>query len=328
MPSPRPRPSFDELPLDKSGPPGNAWGLYGDDDVLGALNLLTPEVIAQAARENIQTGQRVALDWQLNKPSRPSFDRPAFQWTLRPSSPAAQQAINDDHLSFNTQCSSQWDGFRHFGYQKARRFYGGRTQGDIEGSAVLGIDAWAASGGIVGRGVLLDYVSFCERRHLPTVDALASASIPLAHLQAMARDADVAFRPGDILFIRCGFTKAYNALDEAGQHALPDRPTPDFLGVEPSKDTLRWLWESGFAAVAGDAPSFEQAPPWEHDMRWGGLLHQWLLAGWGVPIGEMFDLEELSVRCKELGRWTFFLSSVPLNVPGGVATPPNAVAIF
>jgi hypothetical protein len=55
---------------------------------------------------------------------------------------------------------------------------------------------------------------------------------------------------------------------------------------------------------------------------------EWLLAGWGMLIGELFNLEKLAEKCKEVGRWSFFLSSVPLNVPGGVASPLNAVAIF
>jgi hypothetical protein len=42
------RPSFDEL---KSDPYKNAWGLYGEDDQLGALNILTPEVIKRATEE-------------------------------------------------------------------------------------------------------------------------------------------------------------------------------------------------------------------------------------------------------------------------------------
>lgn len=195
----------------------------------------------------------------------------------------------------------------------------------------------------MGRGVLLDYVSFAARNNIP-LDPLASASIPLPHLQAMAREAGVEFRLGDVLFIRSGFVQAYERLDPAGQKAIPERPDTSFLGVEPSPAVLRWIWESGIAAVAGDAPSFERAPvekqwedvgkdlwasePWAEEMQWGGLLHQFLLGGWGVPIGEMFDLEALSEKCKALGRWTFFLSSVPLKIPGGVASPPNAIAIF
>lgn len=57
-------------------------------------------------------------------------------------------------------------------------------------------------------------------------------------------------------------------------------------------------------------------------------LHEVLLSGWGCPIGEMFDLEKLAVECRKRGRWSFFLCSEPLNVDGGVASPPNAVAIM
>jgi hypothetical protein len=48
----------------------------------------------------------------------------------------------------------------------------------------------------------------------------------------------------------------------------------------------------------------------------GGLVHQWCLAGWGVMIGEMWDLERLCEKAEELGRWTCFVSSVPLKVSG------------
>jgi hypothetical protein len=49
---------------------------------------------------------------------------------------------------------------------------------------------------------------------------------------------------------------------------------------------------------------------------------------WGMPIGEMWDLEALAAECEKQQRWTFFLTSAPLNVTGGVASPPNALAIF
>lgn len=45
-------------------------------------------------------------------------------------------------------------------------------------------------------------------------------------------------------------------------------------------------------------------------------------------LGELFDLEQLAQTCKEMGRWSFFLTSVPLNQPGGVSSPPGAMAIF
>jgi hypothetical protein len=105
-------PRFEDLPLDKKGPPGNAWGLFGKNDQLGRLNLITPKTVKEAASE-IQLGIRVSLDWPINKPSFPAFKRPMFQHQLIHLAP---RAINDEILTFNTQCSTQWDGFRHYGW--------------------------------------------------------------------------------------------------------------------------------------------------------------------------------------------------------------------
>lgn len=108
-------PPFSSLPLDPSGPPGNAWGRFGPDDRLGMLNLLTPAVVARAAEE-IKTGIRVSLDWPLTKPKYPSHGRPPFKHEIvnRARGPELR-VVNDDVLTFNTQASTQWDGFRHFG---------------------------------------------------------------------------------------------------------------------------------------------------------------------------------------------------------------------
>ncbi|KAJ2898501.1 hypothetical protein MKZ38_003851 [Zalerion maritima] len=320
------RPPFSSLPLDANGPPGNAWGLYGPDDRIGALNLLTPVVVASAAASEIRTGERVSLDWPLNKPSHPSFGRAPFKSRLvnrtGPGTDGTRtRCVNDDILHFNTQCSSQWDGFRHYGYQKAMRYYNNVSHEDLETPEAIGIDAWVENGGgIIGRGILLDYAGFCKR-HSVALDAMSSTGIPLEHLVQVAEEEKVVFRPGDVLFIRAGFTEAYDGLDTAQQKALAERRSPDFIGVEPTRCMLEWIWNTGFAAVASDAPSFERAPiagphtvasggdggggggggmwagePWEAEMQGGGLLHQWLLGGWGMPIGEMFDLEELGRR--------------------------------
>jgi hypothetical protein len=58
------------------------------------------------------------------------------------------------------------------------------------------------------------------------------------------------------------------------------------------------------------------------------VFHDFFLSLWGTPIGEAWDLEKLAETCERLGRWSFLLTSAPLNVPGGVASPPNAIAIF
>lgn len=42
-------------------PPHSAWGLYGRQDELGTLNRLTDEMVANAARDEIKTGERYLL---------------------------------------------------------------------------------------------------------------------------------------------------------------------------------------------------------------------------------------------------------------------------
>lgn len=105
---------------------------------------------------------------------------------------------------------------------------------------------------------------------------------------------------------------AHTAKSEAELEALRRQPHR-FAGVDPSKETLRWIWEN-FSAVAGDQPAFEFYP-----FEVGASIHEVLLAGWGCPIGELFNLEALAEHCKREKRWTFFLTSEVCHVPGGVA---------
>ncbi|CAG8160151.1 unnamed protein product [Penicillium nalgiovense] len=312
------RPAFDDLPLRKDGPPGNAWGMFGDQDQMGMLNLLTPENTAAAARE-IVDGVRVSTDWALNSMGTPCFGRSAFEHIIKNKAP---RVINDDIVIFNTQSSSQWDGFRHYG-SKQGTYFNGCTQDDIQNSTRNGIHVWVENGGIVGRGVLLDYAGWAAANG-KEVKCFETQSIPVSVLQEVATSQNTTFRPGDILFIRTGWTRAYEQLSQAQCQQLADYAAPSVIGVESSEAMLRWIWDRELAAVVGDMPSFEAYPCQNQAF----FLHEWLLAGWGVPIGELFDLEQLSQECRKRSRWTFFFSSVPLKVPGGVASPPNGVAIF
>lgn len=128
-------------------------------------------------------------------------------------------------------------------------------------------------------------------------------------------------KKGDILLVRTGWIRAYNQLTEQEARDLAALPNPPAIGLESSEATLRWIWDQGFVAVAGDQPSME-AWPCQNTEYW---LHEWLLAGWGVPIGELFDLEKLAEECRKRKRWSFFFSSMPLKVsqisdsPGGLA---------
>ena len=68
------RPAFSDLPLNKGDPYLSAWGLWGKDDELGTLNLLTDEVVRAAASE-IKDGVRINLNWTFGEPSRPCLER-------------------------------------------------------------------------------------------------------------------------------------------------------------------------------------------------------------------------------------------------------------
>ncbi|KAK6437710.1 hypothetical protein LTR95_006094 [Oleoguttula sp. CCFEE 5521] len=105
-------PSFDSLPLAERGPHGNAWGRFGAGDELGMLNLLTSETTKSATAE-VLDGTRISTDLPLDKFSVPMFGRATFHQHINNRAP---RSVNDDVLTFNTQVSSQWDGFRHYGY--------------------------------------------------------------------------------------------------------------------------------------------------------------------------------------------------------------------
>ena len=114
--------------------------------------------------------------------------------------------------------------------------------------------------------------------------------------------------------IRSGWIYNYNRLNQSARKALDKGASIydyKFVGVEVSDEMLDFLHDNYFAAVAGDAPAFEAWPTpydWNH--------HLYLLPRWGSPIGEMWDLEKLSETCKKYGRYEFFFTSSPANVPG------------
>lgn len=169
------------------------------------------------------------------------------------------------------------------------------------------------NGGVVGLWVLLDIASYAEKHNI-TFPIFESSVIPFSLVKQVAEEQQVSFRPGDILFIRIGFTKAYEKLSVEEGIALGQRPASKFAGIESSEETLRWLWANQFAAVVSDAVAVESSPVDGPQVPPEWSIHQWCLAGWGMPLGEMFYLEKLASHCAEKKRWTFFFSSVPLNV--------------
>ncbi|RMZ80174.1 hypothetical protein DV737_g3080, partial [Chaetothyriales sp. CBS 132003] len=316
----------------------NAWGAYGADDELGFLNRQTPSIIAAAASSEIKTGIRVLLDapldFQKANSNQPLFHRQAFVKNVYQKKP---RIVHDETWTLNTQSSSQWDGLRHYGYQAAARFYNNVTVDDIAGVGptrghsnpdILGIQNMARRGGVTGRGILVDFARWAATTEEGKRDvgggfnSFESTDIKLDWLKKTLAHQGTEVHFGDILIVRSAFFPAFRALTTGQLAALQEMRSPGLGGVEQSDQVLEWIWNN-FSAVASDHPSFERWPS-----RYDWSMHEVLLAGWGCNIGELFDLEELSRECERQGRWSFFVSSVPCHVPGGVASPPNAVAIF
>lgn len=103
-------PSYVDLPPVPSMPHGCTWGLWdrkGHRDELGTLNLLTPSTIL-TAKEEIQYGRSIAINWSLDNCETPHSNR------RKPNHRIMQLPDwigHDDEIEMNTQSGSQWDGF-------------------------------------------------------------------------------------------------------------------------------------------------------------------------------------------------------------------------
>ena len=185
------------------------------------------------------------------------------------------------------------------------------------------IAEWVENGGIVGRGILLDYVRWREETGHSPANPTISHAITVDELEAVAKHQNLTFRQGDILLLRTGFTDWYNSAPDEEKSKVME--TGAFIGVERSERSVKWLWNNHFSAVACDAPGFECCP-----VPFGAagevVLHEWILVHWGMPLGELFNLKRIAQLCSEEKRWSFFLTSAPLYVHGGVASPPNCIA--
>jgi len=158
-------------------------------------------------------------------------------------------------------------------------------------------------------------------------DSFSTHRITLDQLLRCAEAQGTVFRTADILLIRTGWVEDYNKRSAEEQIALGSRSSRSFAGVDNSPEMARWHWDMGFAAVAGDANAYEAWPP-DTSSLLKHALHEVFLSGWGMPIGELWNLEKLAEECRRQNKWSFFLTSQPLDVPGGVASPSNAMAVL
>jgi hypothetical protein len=330
-------PDFDNLPKVEGQPQGCAWGVFDKDgkkDVFGTLNFLTPQIVAAAAAE-VKDGVSISLNWPLNGLKVPFPYRKAPVHRPKRLRDLGMDAEGwDDELEINTQYSSQWDSLCHV--TKDGATYNGHkpTQEGLEATSTAAntlptIDHWHSRGAVVGRGVLIDFKRYYEETTGKPYHPLDGYRITVEDLEKVAKHQGVEFKHGDILIVRTGYTEI---LEAPKPEDMAKFAGGTLSGVHGSVETARWVWNHRLAAVAGDAHGFEALPPVNPDGTPAAMtelvLHSWFLNQFGMPIGELWDLKEVSEYAKKTGKYSFLLTSVPLNHPGLVASPPNAVAIF
>ncbi|KAF7557949.1 hypothetical protein G7Z17_g264 [Cylindrodendrum hubeiense] len=181
------------------------------------------------------------------------------------------------------------------------------------------IEHWAQRG-IAGRGILLDFREYAKK-HGINYDAYDTCEISFQQLVDCGKEQGIDIRPeaqggdikiGDILFVRSGWVETYYQKSVEELKVLEARGLEElkFVGLSQEQAILDWLHDSYFAAVAGDAPTFEAWPTNE-----AYHLHEYILSLWGMPLGEMLQLEKLAEKCRERKKWTFFFTSAPANCP-------------
>jgi hypothetical protein len=305
-------PDYDDLPIDDVMGMPHSWGLL--DPNVGTLSFVTETAIASAAA-TVTHGRAIPLNLSLSEIDPPLFGRAQWRHSVHAT---GRNEFEDVLDSYNPQCSSQWDGFRHV-RARERGFYGGITDLDSAGNA-LSIEH-VAHRGITGRGVLLDVAGWAQTQGR-LLNPFAGDVIDAATLQQVADAQGVHLRPGDILCIRTGWLAAYRSLS-AQERASPEL-SARFSGLRADDETARFLWNNRVAAVTIDNPGFEVAPGRSED----GFLHRRLLPMLGFVIGELLDFDTLAHVCAEIGRYEFQFVAVPLPIPGGLSSPSNAMAIL
>jgi kynurenine formamidase len=309
-------------------PAGATWGAFGSPDDLGMLNNLTAPRTAAAAKL-VRTGTVYNLDYPINTfvPSI-SGTRPATEHHIFANNPNHR----DDWLdSFYMQSTSQIDGLRHMRHPTAG-FYDGAADDEItEGRPRLGIHH-VADHGIAGRGVLLDMPKYFRDRgeEMPRTAAFTPEV-----LDAAAEHQGVAFEPGDILLLHTGWAVAY-----LGMTPEERKLRRGSAGLHQSEQMLEWLWDRQFSLIAADNPGLEAFPidrtsgfviegaaPPERGPDHNGMMHRSLIPLLGLMLGELWKLDELARACADDGSYAFLLTAKPLNLIGGVGSPPNAMAI-
>ena len=280
------------------------WGRWGDDDQIGAANLMTPAKRREAAAL-VRTGETVSLSHDfLTEEAADAAEPYVLQMRINPE---GQNSGDRVEVYFHGISYSHLDGLCHVFYKD--RLYNGRDYRDVvteDGCSRM--DTTQMKDGLVTRGVLVDMPRLKGVPYLEPGTKLYREDI-----EAWEEYAGVRLGPGDALLLRTG---RWVHREEVG-------PTREMAGWDAS--VIPFLAERDIALLGAD--SVHEAPNSVPGLR-VNPIHRFAIVARGMNLLDNIDLDAAAETAARLGRWEFLLVIAPLRVPGGTGSPVNPIAIF
>jgi hypothetical protein len=291
------------------------WGRWGPDDQRGTLNLITPSK-TRAAAELVADGVSVSLAHFVTEEE--AIDSQTFgptrHWMTRVDPNTGEVLFALDAMSFSLHDGqlSHMDALCHYRTERdgEQVIFNGYPQNlDEDGCKDLAIDRMGP--GYVTRGILVDMPL------LRGVDWLEpSTPLYVSDLEDWENFADVTVGSGDVLLVR------------TGRWAKREQEGPwDYAGGGAGlhASVLPWLKDRGVALLVGDAVNDVQPSGVEGLRR---PVHQMTQVFIGLPLVDNGYLEDVAREAAQRQRWEFMVSWQITKVPGGTASPFNALATF
>ena len=318
-------PKYSELPIIEKTGERHAWSVWGKDDQLGMINLLTPERVVRAA-SLVKKGKVFNLEPSRSLPhpggaaKEYASGKPSYEHHIHVSRTGRSDSADKWELHGGL---GHMDGLRHMRYREFG-YYGGRQEEDLDKGVMLGIERWAQHG-LVGRGVFLDVPHYFEKRG-EKLDPNKRFPIRGDLMEAIAKQENVKFEPGDIMLLRTGWMRWYLGITPKERAEAHERDEAagglECPGIDNDKETAGWLWDHQFTLLCADNQAVEALRTEGSDFQ-----HRRILALFGMGIGELFTFEELSQDCAQDGVYECMFTAKPVNIPGAVGSPAHAYAI-
>ena len=305
---------FDEL---------SNWGRWGKDELMGTLNLITPEKRRQAAAlvtEGISVSCSMPIRFFEHNLDDAWAEPRRFTSTFGDihSPDFLGRGASSDVVVLNTHglTLSHLDAPGHTFFKPSMDrpmtlFNGVLASEAVSSRDIVKGDITLVADGVVSRGVLLDIA------RLQGVDWLEPRTkIFPEDLEAAEKAQGVKVEPGDILCIRSGHPMRKRA---EGWNSRPSEQ------AGPDGACLPWLKERDVALLACDTAN-DVFPADEGKMV--RPVHSIGMAALGLWLLDGADYEDLAVQCARLNRWEFQMVIPPLRLNNASASPVNPIAIL